>query len=169
MPVNDLLRFSGRRSHKIIRSGTLTTIPNSASVVNTGYDGAGRTAWVQGSRNGAVVNYVGNPSDTNTWVHYWPHGAVYYYTAANSVTHAVSYNKRLQPTESYDAVNNDAGHMLYVGCANWGDPSNAGVYGLCPHPAWTPDNGTLQVFTEYHGGPGYSSFLSFQQTYGMTI
>ncbi len=78
---------------------------------------------------------------------------------------AGSFNSRLQPTESYEAVENDPGRVLWIGCPNWGVNTNAAVYDFCPHAARTDDNGNLQSNTEYHGGAGYPQFLAFTQSY----
>ncbi len=46
------------------------------------------------------------------------------------------------------------------------EPDNYGTYDICPHATGTNDNCNLQEYTEYHGGPGYSSLLSFSQMLG---
>ncbi len=75
----------------------------------------------------------------------------------------------MQVPESYESIgnNNNATQMLFVSCPNWGvNPNNYGTYDICPHATGTNDNGNLQGYTEYHGGPGYSSLLSFSQMLG---
>jgi len=116
---------------------------------------------VQGNLSGALTNYVANRNDANSWIHYWPHGAAYYYAMGNGVTHAASFNKRLQQTESYEAVNNSNSQMLFVSCPFWGDSANPGVYDLCPHPAVVASNGNLLSYDEFHGGS-----LAFHQSFG---
>ena len=92
-------------------------------MVTHSYDGANRESTVAGRKSGQSTNSV-----TQT------HGAVYYYTLGNTVWHAVSYNSRLQPEESYDAINNDQTKMLLVWCPNWGvDLNNWGTYDVYPH------------------------------------
>src|SRR3982751_6605740 len=115
---------------------TSETYP-SGRIVTTGYDGANRTLAVTGNLGGVVTKYVGDPNQQYGPVNYWPHGEPYYYSYGNGLTHAASFNARLQPTESYDALNNtnSSSQMLFVSCPNWGDTSNPGVYDLCPHPS----------------------------------
>ena len=142
----------------------LETYP-SGRTLSTGYDGANRAVWLQGLSDGSATNYIGNPNSSSTWAQYWPHGAVYYFIRGNSVWHAASYNNRLQPTESYEAVNNNSGQMLFVSCPNWGVNNNQNVYSLCPTASQTNDNGNLQSYAELQGGPGYSQFLQFNQSF----
>ncbi len=142
----------------------LETYP-SGRTLSTGYDGANRAVWLQGLSDGSATNYIGNPNSSSTWAQYWPHGAVYYFIRGNSVWHEASYNNRLQPTESYEAVNNNSGQMLFVSCPNWGVNNNQNVYSLCPAASQTNDNGNLQSYAELQGGPGYSQFLQFNQSF----
>ena len=90
--------------------------------------------------------------------------AAHYYGLGNGILHAVSFNPRLQQTESYEAVNNDPAKMLFVSCPNWGNSANPGVYDLCPHPAATASNGNLASYDESYGGPGTAP-LVFHQTF----
>ncbi len=140
-------------------AGALTseTYP-SGRVVTTTFDEANEASTVAGTLSGQVTNYI-------TQTNYWPHGGLYFYNRGNNVTHAVSYNKRLQQSESYDALNNSTSSMLFVSCPNWGDTSNPWVYDLCPHPAQANGNGNLLSYDEYHGGAGYSQFLHLNQTF----
>lgn len=148
-------------------AGALTseTYP-SGRTMKTGYDGAGRTAWLQGSMGSTNTDYVGSPGNSNTWIHYWPQGGIYYHLRGSGVWHAASFNKQLRQTETYEAKNNDASQMLFVSCPDWGENGNFGVYSLCPTNAGTNNNGNLKTYTEMHGGPGYSQFLRFSQTFG---
>jgi YD repeat-containing protein len=43
--------------------------------------------------------------------------------------------------------------------ANWG------IYDECPHSSNTNDNGTMQDYKEFQGGPGYPQFVEFTQTF----
>ncbi len=114
---------------------------------------------------GATTNYIGNRNDPNYWTNYWPHGGIHFYAQANGIFHALSFNPRLQQTESYDMLFNDPNHTFFVSCPNWGSSENPGVYDMCPHPARTPNNGNLVGYDEYHGGPGYPKFLTFHQNF----
>ncbi len=89
----------------------------------------------------------------------------HFYAQANGIFHALSFNPRLQQTESYDMLFNDPNHTFFVSCPNWGSSENPGVYDMCPHPARTPNNGNLVGYDEYHGGPGYPKFLTFHQNF----
>ncbi len=133
------------------------TYPSGRVVTDT-YDQANRVQQVAGVGEGQQTNYV-------TEAAYWPQGEAYYFARGNGVWHAGSFNSRLQPTESYEAVDNNPGRVLWVGCPNWGVNTNAAVYDFCPHAARTDDNGNLQSNTEYHGGAGYPQFLAFTQSY----
>ncbi len=133
------------------------TYPSGRVVTDT-YDQANRVQQVAGVGEGQQTNYV-------TEAAYWPQGALYYFARGNGVWHAGSFNSRLQPTESYEAVENDPGRVLWIGCPNWGVNTNTAVYDFCPHAARTDDNGNLQSNTEYHGGAGYPQFLAFTQSY----
>ena len=76
-------------------------------------------------------------------------------------------NSRLQVAESYEAVNNtnSSTQMLFVSCPDWGvNPSDYGAYPICPLSNRTNDNGNLQGYTEFQGGPGYGPLQSFTQT-----
>ena len=76
-------------------------------------------------------------------------------------------NSRLQVAESYEAINNtnSSTQMLFVSCPNWGvNPSDYGAYPICPLSNLTNDNGNLQGYTEFQGGPGYGALQSFTQT-----
>ncbi len=138
----------------------------SGRLVETGYDSANRPAWVRGTQGGAVTSYIGSAQDANTWVHYWPHGGIYYFIRGNEVWHAASYNLRLQQAESYEALRNDAGQMLFVSCPDWGENSNIGVYDICPHSGSLSGNGNLQSYREYGGGPGVANGLAqFNQSF----
>ena len=78
-----------------------------------------------------------------------------------------SVNSRLQVAESYEAVNNtnSSTQMLFVSCPDWGvNPSDYGAYPICPLSNRTNDNGNLQGYTEFQGGPGYGALQSFTQT-----
>jgi RHS repeat-associated protein len=57
--------------------------------------------------------------------------------------------------------------MLQYSCLNWGTSRNFGssLYDLCPVLNNTNDNGTLQGVSYSNGGPGYSSYLSFAQSF----
>ena len=156
-------------SYQYNLAGALTgeTYP-SGRLIASGYDGANRAAWLQGSAGGQGTNYIGNQADSTTWTHYWPHGGIYYFLRGNGVWHAASYNSRLQQTESYESLNNvnNPAQMLWVSCPNWGVNANTSLYDICPHAAATNDNGNLQSYVEFNGGPGYSSFLSFNESFG---
>jgi hypothetical protein len=115
-------------------------------VVSTVYDVANRPTSVNGTLGATQTPYI-------TTTVYWPFGTPYYYVRGNTVWHAATYNTRLQPGESYEAVNNS--DFLFVSCPNWGfTPNNYGLYDLCPKTAGTTgtnDNGMLQSYTESHG------------------
>jgi RHS repeat-associated protein len=99
---------------------------------------------------------------------YWPN-ALQYFVRGNTLRYSVGYNTRLQPTETYEAVNNtnSVSTMLQYSCLNWGTSRNFGssLYGLCPVVNNTNDNGTLQGVTYDNGGPGYSNYLAFTQSF----
>ena len=138
----------------------------SGRLVETGYDSANRPAWVRDALGSAVTSYIGFAQDANTWVHYWPHGGIYYFIRGNDVWHAASYNLRLQQAESYEAIRNDPGRMLFVSCPNWGENSNIAVYDICPHSGSVTGNGNLQSDREYAGGPGVANGLAqFNQSF----
>jgi len=90
--------------------------------------------------------------------------------------HAESYNGRLQQTESYEAsysASNPGANLntptalLFVSCPNWGlNPGNLNAYDICPHASQTNDNGDLQAYDEYVGGPGASALQNFHDTFG---
>ncbi len=69
----------------------------------------------------------------------------------------LSYNSRLQQTESYESAGNQLGGILFVSCPNWGVNSNAGLYDMCPHASQTNDNGNLQSYSEFNNGVGWFS------------
>jgi RHS repeat-associated protein len=125
----------------------------SGRVVTTNYDGANRPSSFSGSLSGVSTNYIAAAK-------YWPHGGVYYYARGGNsdptknLWSVVSYNNRLQQTESYEALNNSANAFLMVSCPNWGVNSDAFVYEICPLANLTNDNGNLQSADEYYGGPG---------------
>ena len=135
----------------------------SGRVVTTGYDSANRPATVSGTPAGGVTTaYVSG-------MHYWPHGAPFYYTYANNVTHAAGYNSQLQPVEMYDSIynGNDAAHMYSIACPKWGTSNNQPLlYAVCPAVSATRDNGNLLGVNEYIGGNGASQYQSFGITYG---
>ena len=142
----------------------LTTAPQALS--RRPSDAANRPASLQGSLAGVSTNYIGVPS--NPTIQYWPHGAIYAYLRGNGLEHAESYNGRLQLTESYESLGNanNVSGMLFISCPNWGLNSNLNVFDLCPHSALTNDNGNLQSYDEYLGGPQASQYQHFAQTFG---
>lgn len=94
----------------------------------------------------------------------------YNISRGNNVTHGQFYNTLLQPTESYETTNGSGlvGTTLFVSCPNWGLTNNTSgsntSFNICPAASNTKNNGTLQGYAEYQGGPGYSSYLSFSQS-----
>ena len=157
--VTASMQATGNRSYGFAYqynlAGSLTseTYP-SGRVLATAYDAANRPTSLQGNFANAVTSYVSQ-------IAYWPHGGLYSFSRGNSVSHAASYNSRLQETESYEAINNSSSQMLFVSCPNWGANTNGGVYDLCPHAALTTDNGNLLSYSEMNG-----SSSSFTQTFG---
>ncbi len=102
-------------------------------VVATGYDGANRPAYLQGTLGTAVTPYIGVKSDASKWIQYWPSGEPWAFcrgSASSSLCHAASLNGRLQVVESYEAINNQDGptSMLFLPCPGWGF-SNDNNYG----------------------------------------
>ncbi len=86
-----------------------------------------------------------------------------------TVWHVNAINNRMQVPEIYEAVNNSntLSTMLFVSCPNWGtNPSNYGAYDICPHATQTNNNGNMQSYAEYLGGPSYLSQKVFSQTFG---
>ena len=144
-------------------AGALTseTLP-SGRTITTNYDAANRPSTLAGTLNSVPTNYVTSSS-------YWPTNVPYYFVRGsnNNVWSATSFNSRLQLQESYEAINNQIGQMLFVSCPNWGVQTNNdwGVYAICPAVNQTNDNGNLQGYTEYQGGPGYPAFQTFNQTF----
>ncbi|HET9790980.1 MAG TPA: hypothetical protein VFR08_06735, partial [Candidatus Angelobacter sp.] len=70
----------------------------------------------------------------------------------------------------YESLNNvnSTSNMLFVSCLNWGSSRSFGaaLYDVCPAAPSAKNNGTLQSYTAMNGGPGYSQFLTFNQTFG---
>ncbi len=128
---------------------TSETYP-SGRVVTTTFDAANRPSTLTGTVNGQQTGYI-------TQTAYWAHGGVYYFVRGSGVWHAVSYNSRLQQTESYESAGNQLGGMLFVSCPNWRVNSNAGLYDMCPQASQTNDNGNLQSYAEFNNGVGWFS------------
>ncbi len=146
--------YSFQYGYNLLSALTSETYP-SGRTVTTAYDGANRPITVTGANAGSTTNYVAE-------MHYWPHGAPYYFNYSNGLTRAAAYNAQLQPIETYEALNNtnDAQHMLFATCPDWGAPNQtSAVYTLCPSTSGSQDNGTLQGLTFIHGAS------SFKQTY----
>jgi YD repeat-containing protein len=78
-----------------------------------------------------------------------------------------SFNSRLQQTESYELLNNlnTLATMLLVSCPKWGVNTNLYLLDICPRAAQTNDNGNLQSYDEYMGGPGYTQPAHYGQTF----
>ncbi len=146
-------------------TGALTSeIYHSGRTVAIGYDAANRATTLNGTLNGVQTPYIAQAG-------YWPHGAIYYITRGNNVEYAAGYNNRLQPTETYESLNeaNTVSNMLFISCLNWGVSPNFGsyLYGVCGSPVTgTNDNGNLQSVTFSNGGAEYSQYQSFTQTFG---
>ena len=145
------------------RAGGLTseTLP-SGRKVSTVYDSAARPSTLSGLLGTTTTNYVTQSS-------YWPNGVPWYFvrSPSNNVWSVTSVNSRLQVAESYEAINNtnSSTQMLFVSCPDWGvNPSDYGAYAICPLSNRTNDNGILQGYTEFQGGPGYGTMQSFTQT-----
>ena len=140
-------------------AGALTseTYP-SGRVVTTGFDAANRVASVGGALSGVTTAYVSNMS-------YWPHGAPYYFTYGNGLWRVAAYNARLQPLETYDALNNqnDAAHMLLATCPNWNGSNASGgaVYSLCPSWNGTTNNGNLAGLNIVQGTSRFAQTYSY--------
>ena len=67
---------------------------------------------------------------------------------------ATGYNSRLQPAETYQAIDNQPTQMLWYSCLNWGEQPNFGgaLFQLCPSSRTGNDNGNLQSAGYTHGG-----------------
>ncbi len=141
--------YSFSYGYNLAGAPTSETYP-SGRVVTTIFDAANRPSTLTGTVNGQQTGYI-------TQTAYWAHGGVYYFVRGNGVWHAVSYNSRLQQTESYESAGNQLGGMLFVSCPNWGVNSNAGLYDICPHASQTNDNGNLQSYSEFNNGVGWFS------------
>ena len=142
-------------------AGDLTseTNVNTGRTLTTTYDNLRRPTALAGVHAGNTTNYISQAT-------YLVYGLPYYFVRGNTVWHAQSYNTRMQPTESYEAVNNSSGSFLFISCPNWGeDDSQYATYNMCPHYSGSNDNGTLQSYEEMHGGPGYPSFLVFNDIF----
>jgi hypothetical protein len=145
------------------------TIP-SGRVVTTNFDVAGRPSTLSGKLNSASTTYISSSQ-------YWPTGVPYYFVRGNNVWSAAAYNSRLQLEESYEATNNgrdtpnspnyDPKLMLFVSCPNWGVQTNGdfGTWIICPTVNQTNDNGNLQGYQEFLGGPTFSTLQNIQQTF----
>jgi RHS repeat-associated protein len=72
-------------------------------------------------------------------------------------------------SQSYETLNNidSTAAMLSIACLDWGvNPNFGGMLApLCPASSAATDNGNLKNATYKSGGPGYSSLLSFTQSY----
>jgi RHS repeat-associated protein len=139
----------------------------SGRTVTTGYDSANRAWWLQGVQGTTTTSYIGKPSDPATWIGYWPHGGIYSFGRGNGLWHFASFNNHLQQTESYESLNNlnTLATMLLVSCPNWGVNINLNVLNICPQAAHANDNGNLQSYDEYMGGPGYTQPGHYGQTF----
>jgi RHS repeat-associated protein len=155
-------------SYNYNRAGALVseTYP-SGRKVTTGYDSANRAWLLQGMQGTTTTNYIGKPSDPTTWISYWPHGGIYSFGRGNSLWHFASFNNHLQQTESYESLNNinTLATMLFVSCPNWGVNTNLNVLNICPQATQANDNGNLQSYDEYMGGPGYTQPGHYGQTF----
>ncbi len=131
-------------------------------VLTITYDSANRPYSTTGNLPPHTTQYIQQAA-------YWPQGAVEYYVRGNNVWHAIGYNTRLQPTETYDSLNNanSVTNMYQISCWNWGVQPNYGsrLYGLCPVSSSTTDNGRLQGASYLQGDPSFSQYLRFSQTY----
>ncbi len=131
-------------------------------VLTTTYDNVQRPITLSGVLSGGTTNYI-------TQAYYWPNSTPWYFVRGNTVWHVNAINSRMQVPEIYEAVNNSntLGTMLFVSCPNWGtNPSNYGAYDICPHATQTNNNGNMQSYAEYLGGPSYLSQKVFSQTFG---
>lgn len=148
----------------------------SGRIITTGYDGANRPAWLQGSYSGTQSYYIGNQTQAAnalTRINYWPSGEPWYFTRGNNVAHAASLNGRLQVVESYESIGNQdtAATMLFMSCPGWGfsNNSNYGTYNDCPQGTaatqTATDNGNLVAYDEYLGGPGFTAKTHFSQSF----
>ena len=115
----------------------------SGRVIATSYDAANRPVQVAGTMAGAQTVYLSGMS-------YAAHGAPAGYQYGNALTRQAKYNVRLQPSSTIDMVNNNLANQLLALYWNWGTTDN---------------NGNLQSISRYNGGPGYSSFLQFNQSF----
>ncbi len=132
--------------------------------IATGYDGANRPAWLQGTSGTAVTPYIGSNANSANWMQYWPSGEPWAFFRGNNLWHAAILNGRLQTVESYEALGNVDGPAttLFQACPGWGfsnaaaTVSNNGVStpNDCPPAVVTGDNGNLWAYDEYAGGPG---------------
>jgi len=152
-------------------------------VVATGYDGANRPAYLQGTLGTSVTPYIGVKSDASNWIQYWPTGEPWAFcrgSASSSLCHAASLNGRLQVVE---AINNQDGptSMLFLSCPGWGF-SNDNNYGsletaaeLCEPTsidnAWceaaaSKDSKGARVFEARSTSPKNGQFVSLPDGYG---
>jgi len=99
----------------------------SGRTIATGYDGANRPAWLQGTLGTAVTPYIGNNANSGNWMQYWPSGEPWAFFRGNNLWHAAILSGRLQTVESYEALGNVDGPAttLFQACPGWAF-SNAG-------------------------------------------
>ncbi len=147
------------------------TLPSGRVVTNT-LDAVGRPSTLSGTLNSASTTYISSSQ-------YWPTGAPWHFVRGsnNNIWSVASYNSRLQLQESYEAIsdgrdtptstNYDPKLMLFVSCPNWGVQTNSdwGAWIICPAENRTNENGTLQGYQEFLGGPGSSALQNIQQTF----
>ena len=130
-------------TYNLAGSRATETYP-SGRVMTTDYDSANRLDGVSGTVNGQTAPYSDTFLDA-------PHGGPAQYRYGNNVYRQISYNSRLQMSGYIDLVNNDPGLELLNVTLDWGGVNN---------------NGNLRAATYKNGGPGYSQFLTFAQSYG---
>ena len=149
----------------------------SGRTVTTSYDAANRPVTLSGTLGSAATSYIGDPTvtsyttDFTKWIFYSPHGAPWAFVRGNGLTHAESYNGRLQLTESYESIDNvnTAARMLFVSCPHWGTAGYVGLYSICqPGVTGTTNNGNLIGYDEYIGGPGNGNAAFTTPTFSQT-
>ncbi len=141
-------------------------------MVTTSFDAASRASTLTGTLNSTPTTYISSSQ-------YWPTGAPWYFVRGsnNNIWSVASYNSRLQLQESYEAISDGRDTptstnyypklMLFVSCPNWGVQTNSdwGAWIICPAENQTNDNGTLQGYQEFLGGPTFSALQNIQQTF----
>lgn len=138
-------------------AGSLTSlIYPSGRLLNTCYDGANRVSQVGGTTCSSSGNYV--PTAYASGFAYAAHGAPTQYTLGNNIAQTATYNSRLQ-TYTFTTANNTTQSQLLAATLTWGTGNNS--YPADPGS----DNGNLIGAVFVNGGPGYTTPLTFFQSF----